>query len=130
MAEEQFELSGDPTIYFYVDKETEQVDGIYMFSMFGIMGRIKGEDWEIASRAEEPLNGYITSPEKYTVYAFDWDTDILLAEDSDPDDDEEWNPVVIQAWGRGEDLSVDDISGFSRVISAGESVDPSEVTPS
>jgi hypothetical protein len=129
MAEPQFELSGDPTIYFYVDKDTDQVDGIYMFSMFGIMGRPKGEDWDVASRKEEPLNSYITSPEKYDIYSFDWSTDILLAKDSDPDDDEEWNPELIKAWGRGEDLSKDDILPFSRMISPGETVDPSEVEP-
>jgi hypothetical protein len=129
MAEKEFELSGDPTIYFYVDKATDQVDGIYMFSMFGIMGRPKGGDWDVASRGEEPLSGYIKSPEKYDIYSFDWSTDVLLAKDSDPDDDEEWNPTLIQAWGRGEDLSRDDIVPFSRMISAGETVDPSEVEP-
>lgn len=127
MAEEKFELSGDPTIYFYVDKDTDQVDGIYMFSMFGIMGRPKGEDWDVASRKEEPLKSYITSPDKYEIYSFDWSTDVLLAKDSDPDDDEEWNPELIQAWGRGEALSKDDILPFSRMISSEETVDPAEV---
>lgn len=127
MAEEKFELSGDPTIYFYVDKDTDQVDGIYMFSMFGIMGRPKGEDWDVASREEEPLKSYITSPDKYEIYSFDWSTDVLLAKDSDPDDDEEWNPELIQAWGRGEALSKDGILPFSRMISSEETVDPAEV---
>jgi hypothetical protein len=127
MAEEQFELDGEPTIYFYVDNDTDQVDGIYMFA-FSLMSRKKGADWELASREEEPMNSYITSPAKYTIYAFDWSTDILLAKDSDPDDEEEWNPTVIQAWGRGEDLSKADILPFSRMVSAGDSTAPSEAS--
>jgi hypothetical protein len=98
-----------------------------MFSIFGIMAREKGKDWRVGSRKESALQGFINSRDKYSIYAFDWDTDILLAEDSDPEDDEEWNPQIIQAWGRGEDLTLEDIESFTRMVNPGENIDPSQV---
>jgi hypothetical protein len=124
---EEFQVSADPTIYFYVDKQTEEVGGIYMFSIFGIMAREKGKDWRVGSREESALQDFINSRDKYSIYAFDWDTDVLLAKDSDPEDDEEWNPQIIQAWGRGEDLTLEDIKSFTRMVNPGESINPSQV---
>ena len=124
---EDFQVSAEPTIYFYVNKQTEQVEGIYMFSIFGIMTREKGQDWRIGSREEQALKDFIDSRDKYDVHAFDWSTDVLLAKDSDPEDDEEWNPQVIQAWGKGEDLSLETIKPFTRVVNPGESIDPKQV---
>lgn len=124
---EDFQVSGDPTLYFYVNKDTKQVEGVYMFSIFGIMARDKGKDWRVGSRNEDSLRNFIDARDKYDIHSFDWSTDVLLAKDSNPDDDEEWNPLIVQAWGRGEDLTVDDIKSFTRVLDHGETLDPSQV---
>ena len=121
---ENFNVSGAPTIYFYLNKESGMVDGVYMYSIFGILKREKGKDWAVGSRKDESLREFLSSSEEYEIHSFDWDTDVVTGEDYDAEDDEAWNPIIVQKWGRGEDLTKEDLKPYTRVVPAGEEVNP------
>lgn len=104
------------------------VDGVYMYSIFGILKREKGKTWEVGSRKDESLVKFLSSPDEYEIYSLDWDSDVVVGEDYDEEDDEAWNPVVVQKWGQGEDLAKEDLEPYTRLVMAGEPVDPSTAT--
>ena len=47
-----FSVSVEPTFYFYVNKATEEVEYVSMYSIFGITVRPKGEKWVVGTRSD------------------------------------------------------------------------------
>lgn len=120
MAKEQdFSISVEPTIYFYVNKKTEQVEFVSMYFLFGNTIREKGQDWEAGSR--DDLEKYY-SP-NYEIWSYDWNNEDSTpgsGADMDPDNEEEWEIELVQRWGRGEDLSRSDVEETCRLVNSGD----------
>lgn len=121
MAEEQdFQVSAEPTIYFYVNNETEMVDYISMYSIFGITVRPKGKKWTSGTRSD--LDPYYNS--NYEIWSYDWsneDDTPGSGADLEPDDDESWEIEPVQRWGRGEDLDKADVESYANLVVSGDS---------
>lgn len=126
MAEKRtINLSVLPTIYFYVNKDTEAVEYVSMYSIFGITVRPKGSKWTMGTRTD--LEKFYS--DQYQIWSYDW-----ANEDDTPgsgaaisaDDEDEWDTELVQAWGRGEDLTKADIEGTCKLVNDGEYVSAAE----
>lgn len=126
MAEEQkYRVSAEPTIYFYVNKETEMVEYVSMYTIFGITVRPKGESWTSGSRTD--LNKYYSS--KYEIWSYDWDnSDDAPGSGSnlDPADEDSWEIEPVQVWAKGGDLTRSDIEEVCVMVNSGEYVTSEE----
>lgn len=125
MAEETtLRASLEPTIYFYVNKATEQVEYVSMYTIFGITVRPKGQKWEVGSR--DDLEKYYTSDYEIWSYEGSEDDDEIFEGDWDPEDGDSWEVPPVQDWAKGEDLSKEYISKYARLVSSGEYASPEE----
>jgi hypothetical protein len=126
MAEEQeYDFSPEPTIYFYVNKETESVAYVAMYTIFGITVRPKGEKWRSGSR--DDLEKYYSS--SYEIWSYEWDNlDDTPGSGAnlDPDDEDGWEIDLIRDWAKGSTLSRADIEKFCRMVSSGDYVTKEE----
>lgn len=115
--EQEMQVSAEPTIYFYVNTETDMVDFVSMYNLFGIVVHPKGEKWTAAGRSD--LDPYYS--EKYDIWAYDWDNedDTPGSGDFDPDNEAEWEIEPVQRWARGEDLTKADVEAFARLVVSG-----------
>lgn len=119
MAEEQeYSISAEPTIYFYINKETEFVEYVSMYTIFGITVREKGKKWVMGSR--DDLEKYY-SPE-YEIWSYEWDN----SDDTpgsgaglDPENEDDWEISPVQDWAKGVDLKRADIEEVSRLVNSG-----------
>lgn len=119
MSEGTFNISAAPTIYFYVNKESEQVEYVSMYALFGITVRPKGEKWVAGTR--DDLEPYYT--EKYEIWSYDWsneDDTPGSGADLDPEDEDSWEIEPVQKWAKGEDISREEISKLARLVNRGE----------
>ncbi len=120
MAEEQtFDVSALPTIYFYVNKNTSEVEYVSMYTIFGITVRPKGKAWTMGTR--DDLQKYY-APE-YEIWSYDWDTEDDTPGSGatiHPDSEDEWDTELVQSWGRGEDLTKSEIEASCRLVNTGE----------
>lgn len=89
-------------VWFYVDPQTNAIDGVYAFFPMGMFIRQDG-DWSFTTREESRIDTDLNSDD---VYQLDWDTDeeeiddSFMSEDSDPDH------VAVKMYDNGElDLS-------------------------
>jgi hypothetical protein len=115
MAEDTtYDVTANPTLYFYVDKSTQEVAGVYMYSIFGITTRDKGGDWRVGDRETDSLKDFQSND--YEVYAYDWDSEPILGKDSDPKNDDEWSPTPVKDWGTGKQITVEDIKPYTRKV--------------
>jgi hypothetical protein len=116
MNEEQlYTVSANPTIYFYVNVESKQVDYVSMYTIFGITVRPKGEKWRSGSRDE--LQKYYN--EDYEIWSYDWgneDDTPGSGADLNPENEDEWEILPVQKWAKGEDLSREEISKVCRLV--------------
>ncbi len=116
MNEEQlYTVSANPTIYFYVNVDSKQVDYVSMYTIFGITVRPKGEKWRSGSREE--LQKYYN--EDYEIWSYDWgneDDTPGSAADLDPENEDKWEILPVQKWAKGEDLSREEISKVCRLV--------------
>lgn len=125
MAEETtLRASLEPTIYFYVNKATEQVEYVSMYTIFGITVRPKGQKWEVGSR--DDLEKYYTSDYEIWSYEGSEDDDEIFEGDWDPEDADSWEVPPVQDWAKGKDLSKEYISKYARLVNSGEYASPEE----
>lgn len=115
--EKLYSASIEPTIYFYVNVDSKQVDYVSMYTIFGITVRPKGEPWRSGSRDE--LQKYYN--EDYEIWSFDYsqldDTPGSgVDDDLDTGDDDVWEVEPVQKWAKGEDLSREEISKTCRLV--------------
>lgn len=116
MADESlFEVSLTPTIYYFVDRETNEVAGIHMYSIFG-MARMDQEiqDWRPTSREDKDFVELMTG--NYDIYEYEWDSEEY--EMVDPEDITDWYPTTSKAWGRGETVTVEDLAPYAKKINS------------
>lgn len=123
--EQEFNVSGEPTIYFYVNKESALVEYVSMYTIFGTTVRPKGASWRLGTRDE--LAKYYSS--QYEIWSYDWDT----ADDSpgsgadlDPRDEDSWEIEFVQQWAKGADISREDIESTFRLVNSGEYISAEE----
>lgn len=119
MAEEQnFNVSLEPTIYFYVNKDSGEVEYVSMYTIFGNTVRAKGEKWTMGTR--DMLEKYY-SP-NYEIWSYDWDNedDTPGSGSADPDDEDSWEIDLVQDWARGEDLTRADLEETCKLVNSGE----------
>lgn len=119
MAEEQnFNVSLEPTIYFYVSKDSGEVEYVSMYTIFGNTVRAKGEKWTMGTR--DMLEKYY-SPD-YEIWSYDWsnEDDTPGSGSADPDDEDSWEIDLVQDWARGEDLTRADLEDTCKLINSGE----------
>ena len=119
MAEEQlYAASAEPTIYFYVNKESGATEYVSMYTIFGITVRPKGEKWTMGSR--DDLEKYYSS--EYEIWSYDWsnedDTSGSGASIS-PEDEDEWEIELVQSWAKGNDLSRSDLEETCKLVNDG-----------
>ena len=119
MAEEQlYAASAEPTIYFYVNKESGATEYESMYTIFGITVRPKGEKWTMGSR--DDLEKYYSS--EYEIWSYDWsnedDTSGSGASIS-PEDEDEWEIELVQSWAKGEDISRSDLEKTCKLVNDG-----------
>lgn len=126
MAEEKkYQVSAEPTVYFYVNKETEAVEFVSMYTIFGITVRPKGESWGMGTRGM--LDKYYSAD--YEIWSYDWDNEDDTPGSGaalDPDDDDDWDIELVQQWGRGEDLTRLDIEETCKLVNSGEYITEEE----
>jgi hypothetical protein len=119
MAEEQtFNVSLEPTIYFYVNKDSGEVEYVSMYTIFGNTVRAKGEKWTMGTR--DMLAKYY-SPD-YEIWSYDWsnEDDTPGSGSADPDDEDSWEIDLVQDWARGEDLTRADLEETCKLVNSGE----------
>jgi hypothetical protein len=117
MAEQTLDNPSDMiTLYCYVNKDTDLVEAIVAYSLFGMNIRQNG-DWAILKRTDENLVKYLNSGD-YKTFRVDWDKDPVPAADLDPADDNAWEHQLVQAWDKGEKLTSKDILPYSHEINA------------
>jgi hypothetical protein len=100
---------------FYVDPETELVDGVYSFSPFG-MGVRQDSDWVSTDRKRSKIDEKIG----HRFYILDWDKVEMPAEDA-----EDFDPEILQMYDKG-GLTEDTIKEYA--ILAYDGTDLSEET--
>lgn len=126
MADEQeYQVSAEPTIYFYVNKSSEQVEYVSMYTIFGITVRPKGKSWTMGTRSD--LAKYYSS--EYEIWSYDWDNEDDTPDtdvDVDPDNDEDWEIEPVNLWGKGQDLTKADIEEYCVMVNSGEYVTSEE----
>ena len=119
MAEEQnFNVSLEPTIYFYVNKDSGEVEYVSMYTIFGNTVRAKGEKWTMGTR--DMLAKYY-SP-NYEIWSYDWsnEDDTPGSGSADPEDEDSWQIDLVQDWARGEDLTRADLGETCKLVNSGE----------
>lgn len=116
MADEStFDVNGMPTVYYYVDKQSQEVAAIYMYSIFGITAMDQEtKDWRPASREEEAFSGVLEG--KYDVYSYDWASEEYSDDDMDLEDSNSWVPKTVKDWGNGATVTVDDIMSHTKKL--------------
>lgn len=113
----RYETSLTPTIYFFVDKQSDEVAAIHMYSIFGIFFMDQSiQDWRPASREEEAVYKYINGA--YDTYKYEWDSEPYDVTDPswDPADIQDWYPSVSKAWAKGETITVEDLKPCARKL--------------
>lgn len=116
MADESlFEVNLTPTIYYFVDKETDEVAGIHMYSLFGIASMDREiQDWRPTSREEEGFSDLVNG--NYDIYEYDWSSEPYSLEDMDPEDTNDWVPKTAVAWSKGENVTAEDLAPFAKKL--------------
>jgi hypothetical protein len=117
--EQEYDVSAEPTIYFYVNKGSQAVEYVSMYTIFGITVRPKGEDWDMGTR--DSLQEYYSAD--YEIWSYDWDSE----DDSpgsgvsiSPDDELDWEIELVQSWAKGEDLNRSDLEETCKLVNSGE----------
>jgi hypothetical protein len=117
--ENTFDASGLPTLYFYVNKSTGEVEYLSMYTIFGNTVRPKGQKWTMGTR--DDLAKYYSKD--YEIWSFDWETvdDTPGSGTSiDPDDEDEWETELVNDWGAGKDLTREDIKSTFKLVNSGD----------
>jgi hypothetical protein len=120
-----YDVDANPTVYFYVNKQSGQVEYVSMYWLFGITVRPKGQSWTMGTR--DDLEKYY-SPD-YEIWSFDWeslDSTPGSAAHVDPDNDEDWELELVNAWGSNKDLTRDDIKDTFKLVNSGEYITAEE----
>lgn len=114
----------EPTIYFYVNKATEMVDFVSMYTIFGITIRPKGQKWTVGTRKD--LEKYYSS--SYQIWSYEGadDDDEIFDGSWDSADEDAWEVPPVQQWAKGENISKDDISKYARLVNDGEYISEKE----
>lgn len=120
-----FVASAAPTIYFYVNKNSEQVDFVSMYTIFGITVRPKGKPWTMGTRSD--LDPYYTNDYEIWMYDYDSEEEFDVAE-LDPEDDDSWEVPPVQTWAKGDDLSREDVSKVARLVNEGNYISREEAS--
>lgn len=131
MAEQTLDNPSDMiTLYCYVNKETDLVEAIVAYSLFGMNIRKDG-DWQILKRTDPDLVNYLNSGD-YKTFRVDWDKEPVVAADLDPADDNAWEHQLVQSWDKGEKLTSKDLAPYTHEVntSAAEPRDPAIDTDS
>jgi hypothetical protein len=124
-AEQEYRVSAEPTIYFYVNKNSDQVEYVSMYTIFGITVRPKGQGWTMGTRSD--LAKYYSS--EYEIWSYDWensDDTPGSGADLDPDDEDSWEIEPVQLWAKGRDLTKEDIQEYCRMVNSGEYISAEE----
>jgi hypothetical protein len=100
------------SIYCYVNKDTDIVDAILTFNLFGNAIRKDG-DWQLVPRTDPELVGYLNE-ENYNVWKVDWSKAPII--DADPTDGAAWEHQLVQAWDEGRRLKSSDLKMYARKI--------------
>jgi len=119
-----FSVSIEPTIYFYVNKETQEVDYVSMYTIFGITVRPKGEKWTAGTR--DDLEKYYS--EDYQIWAYEGsdDDDEIYDGSWAADDPDAWEVPPVQEWAKGTTLTQEYISKYARLVNDGEYISEEE----
>jgi hypothetical protein len=117
--DQEYAVSAEPTIYFYVNKSSQSVEYVSMYTIFGITVRPKGEDWEMGTRSS--LEKYYSA--EYEIWSYDWDNEDDTPGSGasiSPDDELDWEIDLVQAWAKGEDLNRSDLEETCKLVNSGE----------
>lgn len=122
--ETTLKASLEPTIYFYVNKATEQVEYVSMYTIFGITVRPKGEKWAMGTR--DDLEKFYSSEYEIWSYEGSPDDDEMFDGSWDPEDGDSWEVPPVQTWAKGEDISKEDIAKYARLVNDGDYITAEE----
>lgn len=100
------------SLYCYVNKETDTVEAILSFDIFGIGSRLEGV-WKPISRTDPDLLNYLNSG-TYRVFKIDWDKEPITG--ADPADESAWDHQLVQAWDNEETLMSGDLDKYAHEI--------------
>ena len=105
------------TVLFYVDPESEAIEGVFAFSTLGMVIRENGK-WEVITREESRIDTDLSHDD---VYKLDWTTDdpiideSFLSEDFDPDH------IAVKMYDNGE-LDVSELEKYAVLLYEGKDV--------
>lgn len=86
-------------LVFYVDPQTESVDGVFSFTDFGMFDRIESE-WEYVLPED---SGLYDEYANHLGYVLDWSTDtVTIDENFDFDDYETVTPTAVKLFDKDE----------------------------
>ena len=97
-------------VYFYVDPNTRNIDGVFAYHPFGISIR-SGEDWLFVRRSDTRLDDFIKSHETYVL---SWDSDYTPLGDTNDDEPLEEH-VAITMYDKGE-LNYKNLTDYARLV--------------
>jgi hypothetical protein len=113
MAEETiYEVPQLVTLYCYVNKETDVVEAIMSFDIFGI-GKREDKTWKDVKQTDPDLVNYLNS-NNYRTFKIDWGKEPII--DADPKDEAAWEHQLVAAWDAGQSLTADDLSKYADEI--------------
>jgi hypothetical protein len=113
MAEEFiYEVPQLVTLYCYVNKETNEVEAIMTFDIFG-MGKREDKAWKNIEQTDPELVNYLNS-NNYRTFKIDWDKEPII--DADPKDEAAWEHQLVAAWDAGKTITVDDLNRYADEI--------------
>lgn len=97
-------------VYFYVDPDTKNIDGVFAYHPLGISIRAE-DDWQFVRRANTELDKFLATHEAYLL---DWDTDYVALEDTNDDEPLEEHKAI-QMYDKGE-LNIDNLTDYAKLV--------------
>ena len=116
MADEStFSVPTDMSLYYYVDRGTQEVAAIYLYNIFGITAMDKESgDWRAASRDEQEFSDLVNGD--YDVYSYDWESEDYSDDDMVSEETDDWTPKSVSDWASGKTVTAEDIKSHTRKL--------------
>lgn len=99
------------TVLFYVNPESNAIDGVFAFFPMGMFLRENG-DWTYVTREESRIDGELANDD---VYQLNWDTDEVEVDDTMLDEDFDGDHVAVKTYDNGE-LDVSELEKYAKLI--------------
>jgi hypothetical protein len=97
------------SIYLYVGKESDKVEAIMGYTIFGLSNR-KDSRWMPVKQTDPIIEEFINS-NNYRTFEVDWSKEPII--DADPKDEAAWEHQLVAAWDAGQPLTSEDMAKYA-----------------